>query len=260
MTSRSFSPRNSASEALQVGTSLSTSYLFSGLACGTSYTLGVAAFDAAGNASGTKQISTTTASCTIPTPSDTIAPSTPPSLTIGATDQQSSTVSWAPSTDNIGVAGYTLYRNGSQASTSTSTSTSYTYTQLVCGTTYTLGVAAFDAAGNASGIRQVSTTTAACSTQLQTTPTVVIVSPTTDRIPSAFTVTASATDPQGVTGMTVLLDGVTLCTTHSAQISCPITLTSSGWQTVVVRAANGGGATGYASMDARIHHVPRFYH
>ena len=47
----------------QVGTSPSTSYVFSGLACGTSYTLGVAAVDGAGNVSGTATISATTAVC-----------------------------------------------------------------------------------------------------------------------------------------------------------------------------------------------------
>jgi hypothetical protein len=49
--------------ANQVGTAPSTSYLFSGLTCGTSYTLGVAAVDAAGNVSGTATSSATTAVC-----------------------------------------------------------------------------------------------------------------------------------------------------------------------------------------------------
>jgi hypothetical protein len=47
----------------QVGTSPSTSYVSGGLTCGTSYTLGVAAVDAAGNVSGTATISATTAVC-----------------------------------------------------------------------------------------------------------------------------------------------------------------------------------------------------
>jgi hypothetical protein len=51
-----------------VGTSLSTSYVFSGLTCGTSYTLGVAAVDAAGNVSGTATIAAATASCSPPPP------------------------------------------------------------------------------------------------------------------------------------------------------------------------------------------------
>jgi hypothetical protein len=47
----------------QVGTSSSTSYVFSGLSCGTSYTLGVAAVDAAGNVSGTATLAVTTTAC-----------------------------------------------------------------------------------------------------------------------------------------------------------------------------------------------------
>jgi hypothetical protein len=47
----------------QVGTSPSTSYAFSGLTCGTSYTLGVAAVDAAGNVSGTATASAQTSAC-----------------------------------------------------------------------------------------------------------------------------------------------------------------------------------------------------
>ena len=52
----------------QVGTSLSTSYVFSGLTCGTSYTLGVAAVDAAGNVSGTATIAAAAAACSPPPP------------------------------------------------------------------------------------------------------------------------------------------------------------------------------------------------
>ncbi len=55
---------------------------------------------------------------------------------------------WTASTDNVGVAGYRVYRNGTQVGTTTVTS--FQDTGLTAGTTYTYRVAAFDAAGNVS--------------------------------------------------------------------------------------------------------------
>ncbi|MCK5169796.1 MAG: T9SS type A sorting domain-containing protein, partial [Bacteroidales bacterium] len=58
-------------------------------------------------------------------------------------------LNWNAATDNIGVTGYDIYRNGSYLSTSASTSS--TITGLSSSTTYSFYVKAKDAAGNASG-------------------------------------------------------------------------------------------------------------
>ncbi len=142
--------------ATQVGTPATTSYTFTGLTCGTTYTLGVAAADAAGNVSSTATTSVTTSACP-----DTTPPSTPTGLTTGSPGQTSVALSWNGSTDNVGVTGYRLFQNSSQVGTSISTS--YIFGGLTCGTTYTLGVAAVDGAGNVSGTATVSGSTAACS-------------------------------------------------------------------------------------------------
>ena len=55
---------------------------------------------------------------------------------------------WNASTDNVGVTGYRLYRNGTLAGTTTGTT--YTVSGLTCGTSYTIGLTAVDAAGNES--------------------------------------------------------------------------------------------------------------
>ena len=56
--------------------------------------------------------------------------------------------------------GYNGYLNGAQVG---STSNLYVdFTGLACGTTYTLGVSAYDAAGNASGQASISAATSAC--------------------------------------------------------------------------------------------------
>ena len=144
----------------QVGTSASTTFAISGLSCGSSYTLGVAALDAAGNVSATATTNLTTAACP-----DTSAPSTPTGLAASAVGQTSATLSWSASTDNVGVAGYRIFRNGSQVGTSSGTT--YAATGLLCATSYTFGVAALDAAGNVSGTATKSVSTPAC---IDTTP------------------------------------------------------------------------------------------
>jgi chitodextrinase len=61
--------------------SATRTYAFSGLACGTSYALGVEARDAAGNRSSRASITGSTSPCSIPTPTPTPTP-TPPAGTI----------------------------------------------------------------------------------------------------------------------------------------------------------------------------------
>lgn len=91
---------------------------------------------------------------------DTTPPSTPTGLAVTGTSQTSISVSWSASSDNVGVAGYGLYRGG--ASTGSTTATSATFGGLACGTNYTLAVDAFDAAGNRSGQTSTTAATAAC--------------------------------------------------------------------------------------------------
>jgi hypothetical protein len=86
----------------------------------------------------------------------------PTGLRATAATVNSITVAWTPSTDNVGVTGYRLYQNGTQVGTSPSPT--YLYGGLSCGATYTLGVAAVDAAGNVSGTASMSVQAGACST------------------------------------------------------------------------------------------------
>jgi hypothetical protein len=96
-----------------------------------------------------------------PPPADTTPPSAPANLTATATTQNSVSLSWSASTDNVAVAGYGVYRNGSLVSTTTTTSS--TVSGLACATSYTLAVDAYDAAGNRSAKATLTTTTSACS-------------------------------------------------------------------------------------------------
>jgi hypothetical protein len=57
---------------------------------------------------------------------------------------------WAPSTDNIGVVGYRIYRDGMQVATTAATPRVFTDTQLDPGSAHSYTFTAIDAAGNAS--------------------------------------------------------------------------------------------------------------
>jgi chitodextrinase len=154
----------------KVGSTTLTTYTYGGLSCGTSYTVGLQAFDAAGNVSSlayaTGPMSTSACSTPTPNPGDTLPPSTPTGLAVSAATTTGISLTWAASIDNVGVVGYDLYLNGS--SVGQATTTSYAFIGLTCGVSYTLGVAAYDAANNVSNRATVTASTSACPTPTPT--------------------------------------------------------------------------------------------
>lgn len=81
---------------------------------------------------------------------DTVAPSAPSGLLATAVSSSQINLSWTAATDNMGVAGYKIYRNGSMIGTAGITS--YSDLGRSSSTTYTYAVSAYDAAGNTSGL------------------------------------------------------------------------------------------------------------
>ena len=81
-------------------------------------------------------------------PADTQAPSAPTSLTASAASRSEIDLSWSASTDNIGVTGYYILRDG--VNVATATTTSYRDVRLKRNTTYCYAASAFDQAGNIS--------------------------------------------------------------------------------------------------------------
>ena len=71
-------------------------------------------------------------------------PTVPTNITYTNVTQTSCTLSWTPSTDNVGVFGYEIYRNGTYYGATTSTSINIT--GLSCNTSYNFTVNAFDSA------------------------------------------------------------------------------------------------------------------
>ena len=92
-----------------------------------------------------------------PPPSDATAPSQPGNLHAAALDTSRVSLSWAASTDNVGVTGYRILRNS--APVTTVTGTGWTDTGLAPSTTYGYQVVALDAAVNASTPASASATT-----------------------------------------------------------------------------------------------------
>ena len=80
---------------------------------------------------------------------DTTPPSIPQNLTTTTVSDTQIDLSWSASTDDVGVAGYKIYRDGTQIDTTANTS--YSDTGLISETIYTYTVSAYDAAGNESG-------------------------------------------------------------------------------------------------------------
>ncbi|MCK4644614.1 MAG: S8 family serine peptidase [Candidatus Aminicenantes bacterium] len=76
-------------------------------------------------------------------------PSTPTDLSTTPVSGSQVDLTWTESTDNVGVTGYNIYRDGVQVGTAETTG--YSDTALQPNTTYSYYVEAYDAAGNESG-------------------------------------------------------------------------------------------------------------
>ena len=225
-----------------VGSPAGFSYTFTGLGCGTGYSLAVDAADAAGNRSGKATISAATNACP-----DTQAPTTPTGLASTSATQTSISVSWNPSTDNVGVTAYGAYRNSAPAGNPTGTS--YSFNGLTCGTSYTLGVDAADAAGNRSAQATITVATAVCPIPDTQAPTAPGNFHTTGQTATSVSLAwNAATDNTAVTGYCVYRDG-TLVSSPSA-----LTATVSGLTcgTNYVFAVDAVDAAGNRSVQAAL--------
>src|ERR671937_1575399 len=138
-------------DGTQIATSATTSYRDKTAKPSTPYSYSVIAYDAANNVSAASNTATVT------TPADTSAPAAPTNLTATAASASQVNLSWTASTDNVGVAGYQIIRNGTQIATSTTTS--YSDTTVQGSTTYNYSVVAYDAANNLSPASNTATVT-----------------------------------------------------------------------------------------------------
>jgi chitodextrinase len=142
-----------------------TSYVDNNVAAATSYSYRVSAYDAAGNTSA----ASTAVTVMTPQVADTTAPSAPANAAATAISTSQINVTWSASTDNVGVAGYDVYRStpgADPAKVASVTTTSLGDTNLRASTQYSYYVIARDGNGNVSA----KSATATATTQAVVTP------------------------------------------------------------------------------------------
>ena len=86
-------------------------------------------------------------------------PTAPADLTSVALDSETIRLTWTASTDNFGVVGCNILRDGRRVASLCDGTTNFLDSQLNPGTTYTYQVRAFDAAGNESALSNATTAT-----------------------------------------------------------------------------------------------------
>lgn len=87
----------------------------------------------------------------VPSLPDDISPTAPENLSAVPISSSRIDLSWSASTDNVGVVGYRVYRDGNPIPIATVSSPGYSDSSLSPSTTYTYTVDAYDARGNTSG-------------------------------------------------------------------------------------------------------------
>jgi chitodextrinase len=131
---------------IQIWTTPTNSITITGLPSRAQFTLQVRAFDAAHN------YSTWSAQITVVTlpPDDQIPPTAPGRPIASAVTSSGFTLTWSPSTDNVGVIAYFVRSVDGIVGYGSTTTTTFTVTGRAPGTAYTVAVVARDAAGNSS--------------------------------------------------------------------------------------------------------------
>jgi chitodextrinase len=194
----------------------------------------VRALDAANNRSAFSN----TATVTTPAPPDPEAPTTPSGLAGSAAGPTRVDLSWSGSTDNVGVTGYEVFRDG--VLLDTATGTSFSDATASPSTAYSYTVRARDAAGNRSGFSNTApvTTPAPPDTQAPTKPaglTASASSPT--QVDLSWT---ASNDNVGVTGYEIYRDGAYLATANFTAFS-DLTAAPSTAYSYEVRAIDAAG-------------------
>jgi chitodextrinase len=186
-------------DSVLIDTVTGLSFNNTGLSTGTLYHYSVVAFDAAGNVSPAATVDATTLS------PDTEAPTNPTSLASTPGFSQIA-LTWSASTDNVGVTGYRVLREGSLVTTVPTPG--YTDTGLASATEFDYEVIAVDAAGNLSGAATLTTSTLT-DTEAPTVPDSLAAVPTFTSVALSWN---ASTDNAGVTGYRVYRDAMLLDT------------------------------------------------
>lgn len=161
-------------------------------------------------ASGNIFFNVNTANFSITAP-DTETP-TAPTLSANNTTSTKTTLSWTGATDNVAVASYDIYKDGTLVANSTTSP--YTVTGLSASTSYVFTVKAKDASNNISvSSNAVTVTTLAPDTEAPTTPS--LSASGTTNVSTTLTFTG-ATDNIGVTAYEIYKDGALIANVNNS--------------------------------------------
>ena len=139
-------------------------------------------------------------------PPDTTAPTSPTNLVATPSSSTQVGLSWTAATDNVGVTGYQILRNGVVVGTTAGASTTFADTGLSASTAYSYTVTAFDAAGNVSPPSAAATVTTPPPPVAPAAPTnltATAISPT--QVSLSWTAATAGSSP--ITGYDVFRDG-----------------------------------------------------
>jgi chitodextrinase len=212
-------------------------YTHTGVAGPLTYT--VRAIDAAGNLSDPSNAQSVTVA-------DSIKPTVPGSLTATAGTGQV-VLNWTASTDNAGVTGYRVYRNGTQVGSVSGTTLTYTHTGVAPGT-YSYTVRAIDAAGNLSDPSNAASVTLA-DTQAPTVPTLSGSAASPTRVNLSW---SASTDNVGVTNYEVYRNGLLLAGPGNVTSYADTTTVASTAYQYTVRAVDAAGNRSNASNTVNV--------
>jgi hypothetical protein len=173
-----------------------------------SHTLQAKAYDAAGNVGSSSTISVTVKN-------DITPPTAPSNLTATAASATQVNLSWSASTDDIGVTGYRVQRNGVVIA-SLGAAVSYSDATVTSNTTYSYVVYAVDAAVHTSAASNTATVTTPVVPDITapSSPTLSVSSTTSSMVSLSWTA-ATDTGGSGLAGYDILRNGTKIATVSS---------------------------------------------
>ena len=236
-------------DGTSLGVTTATSKAMTGLSPTTAYAFTVRARDAAANGSGqTTPLSVTT----LP---DTTVPTTPASLTPTTVTISSFIFRWSASTDNVGVTGYEVFRDGVSLGLVAAPATSLSVSGLALSTPCVMTVRARDAAGNYSSLSAARTVTTLADTTAPTVPNGLAASAATI---NSFTLSWNAsTDNVGVTAYEVFRGTVSLGLVTAPSTSLALTgLAPNTGYSMRVRARDAAGKWSAQSVALVVRALP----
>jgi chitodextrinase len=233
---------------LMLTSTTGTSFTDSGLNINTSYSYKIQTYDTSGNLS---PMSTPVTTSTIP---DLIPPSIPANLSPSAQTNNSIDLMWDSASDDVGVASYILYRNGTLIANLSGTT--YTDTGRYFSTSYSYSVEAVDTSGNVS---QRSSPLLASTLADLVPPTVNITSISGGQtLSQAFPISASASDLFSLSHVQFFVDTSLVNSINSAPYSFNWNsyAVHNGAHTLTVVATNAAGLTTSQSVSFNINNPP----